>query len=263
MTVADHAQMIADLLAKAEGTKIDAEAEVYREKAYALMTRYSIDQAMIDAKRVRDGGVVREEIVRESIAFHGIFKDAMVQFAHDIVTAFRTMSGYVEKNVLVEYYGVKAKKGKRGHAYTIVGYESDVRQARMLIVSLQLQAMSALTEWWKADVHAGVIQEVGTPMEKFKARREFIMSFGRGAATRVRDRMKVVMNETGPGTEVALVDRGAAVRRWLDENMELSRSRGRGMSRGSAVASGAGYSAGLRANTGEASINPGQRAIGG
>jgi len=261
--MADYAQMIANLLTKAEGTKVDAEAEVYREKAYELMTKYSVDQAMIDAKRIRDGGVAQEEIIRESIVFHGIFKDAMIQFAHSIITAFRTMSGYVEKNVLVEYYGVKAKKNTRGHAYTIVGYESDVQQARMLLVSLQLQATSALAEWWKTDTHASVVQSIGTPMEKFKTRREFIMSFGLGAATRVRDRMKIVMNETGPGTEVALVDRGAAVRRWLDENMDLQRSRGRGMSRGSAAASGAGYSAGLRANTGETQINTGQRSIGG
>lgn len=259
--MADYAQRIADLLAKAEGTKVDAEAETYREKAYELMTKYAVDQAMIDAKRVRDGGVATEQIVRESVAFKGIFKDALIQFSHSIVMAFRTMDGYVEKNVT----HIESTKRVKVHIYTIVGYESDVAQAKMLLTSLHIQAASALTEWWKElDLYtgAGVIKNMGSAMEKFKTRREFIMSFGQGAASRVRDRMKIVMNESGPGTEVALVDRGDQVKRWLKENMNLSKSRGGQMQRGSYEASTSGYTAGRRADTGETRVNTGQRAIG-
>lgn len=256
----DYAQRIADLLAKAEGTKVDAEAETYREKAYELMSKYAIDQAMIDAKRVRDGGIVTEQIVKENVAFRGIFKDALIHFSHNVVMAFRTMNGYVEKNVIY----IESSKSVKVHIYTIVGYESDVAQAKMLITSLQIQATSALSEWWKKlDLYtgAGVIKETGSPMEKFKTRREFILSFGAGAASRVKDRMKIVMNESGPGTEVALVDRGDQVKRWLDENMNLSKGRGGNLKRGSIEASGAGYSAGRRANTGEANIGPKRTAI--
>jgi hypothetical protein len=259
--MADYAQRIADLLAKAEGTKVDAEAETYREKAYELMSKYAVDQAMIDAKRVREGGISTESIVKENVSFSGIFKDALIHFSHNVVMAFRTMNGYVEKNVV----RIEGTKGVKVHIYTIVGYESDVAQAKMLIMSLQVQAASALAEWWKElDLYtgAGVIKETGSPMEKFKTRREFILSFGAGAASRVRDRMRIVMNESGPGTEVALVDRGDQVKRWLKENMNLSRGRGGNLQRGSAEASASGFSAGRRANTGEATINTGQRSIG-
>ena len=240
--MADYAQMIASMLAKAEGTDSEAEAETFRAKAYELMTKHSIDQAVIEAK-------------------HGIYKDAMLRMSHNIVCALPTVKSYVEKNVNVNWEDLTKPKVK-GHIYTIVGFESDVKQAELLLVSLQLQAASALTTWWKTDTHAMVIQETGTPMEKFKARREFVMAFGRGAATRLTQRFNAVVKERGVGTEVMLQDRGSQIEAWLKENMDLTTSKGRGLAAGDARAAASGYVAGTEANTGETKIGPDRTAIG-
>jgi uncharacterized protein DUF2786 len=257
----DWTEKITGLLrkAEAEGTTPE-ESEIIRQKAYELMTKHSIDQAVIDAKRAK-GESTQEEVVTDTISFTGIYKDALVQFCHNITMSFRTMTGYVEKNVYVDWENPKPKR-VRGHVYTVVGYESDVRQVRVLLVSLQLQALADLEDWWRSDEYASVIRSGGTPMQKFKTRREFIMSFSIGAASKIKERMARAMNEAGPGTEVAIRTRLDEVRAWLEANRELSKSRGRGMERGSFAATEAGRSAGRAADTGEARVGPQRTAIG-
>jgi hypothetical protein len=258
---ANYEEIVTGLLRKAEAQGVTPEeAETLRDKAYELMTKHSIDQAMIDAKRAK-GESTAEEIVTDTIGFTGIYKDVSSLFAHNIMAAFGTMRGYVEKNVNVNWED-PTKKSTKGNVYTLVGYESDVRQVRILIVSLQLQALADLADWWNTDAYAEVIRTTGTPMEKFKARREFIISFGVGAASKIKARMKRAMGDAGPGTEVALRDRGDAVKAWLDaKNLGLKTTRG--MKRGDYEARVAGREAGLNADTGEARLGPDRKAIGG
>lgn len=252
----DYAEKITALLKKAEAEGVTAEeADILRQKAYDLMTKHSIDQAMIDAKRAK-GESTAEDIVTDTVAFDGIYKDALVQFCHNIVVAFRTMEGYVEKNVI----HIESSKRVKKHIYTIVGYESDVAQARVLLLSLQLQALAELTTWWDEDDYATVIRTGGTPMQKFKARREFIMAFSNGASAKIKARVARAMNDAGPGTELVLRSRLDEVRTWLNENRNIGHSRGRGMDR-DYNAWGAGFDAGQQANTGEANIGPKRNAI--
>lgn len=254
----DYEEKIAGLLAKAEaeGTSPE-ESETLRQKAYDLMVKHSIDQAAIDAKRAK-GESTQEEIVTDTIAFDGIYRDALVQFAHNITMAFKTMQAYVEKDTIQ----FRSSKRVKVHIYTIVGYESDVRQVRVLLLSLQLQALADLSTWWDEDEYATVIRTGGTPMQKFKARREFILSFSTGAASKIRQRVARAMGEAGPGTDVALRTRLDEVKAWLDANIQGLRSRnGRGMER-DYNAYTAGFDAGRKANTGEANIGPRRNAIG-
>lgn len=254
----DYAEKITSLLrkAEAEGTTTE-EAETLRQKAYELMVKHSIDQAAIDAKRAK-GESTQEEIVTDTIEFTGIYKDALSQFCHNILTAFKTMSGYVEKNTML--YDEHKKKAVRGNIYTMVGYESDVRQLRVLLVSLQLQALADLEDWWRSDDYAEVIRTGGTAMQKFKTRREFLMSFSVGAMVKIEQRMQRLMNEAGPGTELAVRTRLDEVKAWLAAQ-ELGLRKARGMERGDIAAAVAGQEAGRAANTGEANIGPKRNAI--
>lgn len=254
----DYAETIANLLRKAEdGAVTPAEAETLRDKAYELMTKHAIDQAVIDAKRAR-GESTAEEIVTDTIGFTGIYKDVSSLFANAIIQAFGTMKCYAERNVPVP--ATETTKATRGTVFVIIGYESDVRQARILIASLHLQALADLTGWWENDAYAEVIRTTGKPMEKFKARREFIVSFGLAASAKIQARMKRAMGEAGPGTEVAVRSRLDAVQAWLDAQ-ELGLRRGRGIQRGSLAAQLAGAEAGRNADTGEARIGPKRTAI--
>jgi len=255
----DYEEKITALLTKAEANGVTTEeAETFRQKAYDLMVKHSIDQAAIDAKRAK-GESTQEEVVTDTIDFTGIYKDALVQFCHNITMSFKTMQGYVEKNVYVDSH---KDKNVRGHKYVIVGYESDVRQVRVLLVSLQLQALADLSEWWNTDEYASVIRTGGTPMQKFKTRREFIMSFSTGATAKIKERVARAMGEAGPGTELALRTRLDEVKAWLEAQRLGLKSTGRGMERGSYAATVAGQAAGRAANTGEANIGPKRDAIG-
>jgi hypothetical protein len=254
----DYTEKITSLLRKAEAQGTTAEeAETLRQKAYELMAKHSIDQAAIDAKRAK-GESTQEEVITDTIEFTGIYKDVLTQFCHNILTAFKTMTGYVEKNVYLPQDD--HKKSVRGHRYVIVGYESDVRQLRVLLVSLQLQALADLEDWWRSDEYAQVIRTGGTPMQKFKTRREFIMSFSLGAMAKIQERMSRLMNEAGPGTELAVRTRLDEVKAWLDAQ-KLGLRRSRGMERGDISARIAGQEAGRAANTGEANIGPKRNAI--
>lgn len=257
----DYEEKITALLTKAEANGVTPEeAETFRQKAYDLMVKHSIDQAAIDAKRAK-GESTQEEVVTDTIKFSGIYKDALVQFCHNITMSFKTMQGYVEKNIFLDWDDPREKHVK-GHQYVIVGYESDVRQVRVLLVSLQLQALADLSEWWNTDEYASVIRTGGTPMQKFKTRREFIMSFSTGAAAKIKERVARAMGEAGPGTELALRTRLDEVKAWLEAQRLGLKSTGRGMERGSYAATVAGQAAGRAANTGEANIGPKRDAIG-
>ena len=66
----DYAEKITALLKKAEAEGVTAEeADILRQKAYDLMTKHSIDQAMIDAKRAK-GESTAEDIVTAARALY-------------------------------------------------------------------------------------------------------------------------------------------------------------------------------------------------
>lgn len=251
-TSIDYADKISKLLTKAEGTS-EAEAEALRERAYDLMVKYSISQAEIDARSAKKGGPV-DDIVTYVVTLSGIYKDAMLQLMHEVVVSFGTMSDYAQKNTYLWAFNPNERPRTRGHAYFVVGFRSDVEQLKMLLPSLELQAVSALREWWQTDESALSLKAQGTKMEQFKARREFILCFGLGAAERIKARLNAALQESSTGTELVLRDRKTAVDNWLSENTNLQKGRKTTMQRGHIAAAMAGYSAGQQANTGEDTI---------
>lgn len=245
MEVTDKAlDRIKKLLAKAESTTPE-EAEALTAQAERLLAKYQIDRALLNARST----TVKERIELVTIPLEGIYAKAYMNMMYSIVMAYgETRAFYTQW-------------GKSNVTLTIVGFESTVSQLKILLASLQLQAVVALGEWWKTVDAAGY-----TAMDKFKARRTFIQSFGNGAATRIKKTRASAVKEaesSNPGAELVLVDRKTAVDNFMKEKFsDLKSSKSREKS-GGYNASTAGYRAGQQANTGDKQVNVGQRALNG
>ena len=233
--------LIAQLLAKAESTTPE-EAEALVEHAERLMIKYAIDQSVIDERRAKKGEA-SEKIIEQKFEFTGAYRGELINLA------FRVASGL--GNLRVMQY-----TGGTGKVFTcwVVGFESDVAQAKLLIESLQVQAAVAVRAYWKLskDLYVGESSYV-----QEKARRSFVAGFGDGAGARIRDSRNKIVSEIATGTALVLVNRKDRVDAYMGEK-NLRSSRGRNIH---GDASGAGFQAGQQANTGEKSVSGKSRGI--
>lgn len=184
-------EKIAKLLAKAESTT-PAEAEAITERAEQLMMKYSIDQAVLNSRRAAQGTKVDEKITRYTFEFKGTYHRGLLYTFEQIAHALG--------------FKVSFRRGSNRSSMTIMGFESDIENGKLLITSLQLQLTAALTAWWKNYDDKSRM----TPMEKFKARRSFMYAFADGVVYRVWSRRRKLMEEAEaemPGTELAVRDR--------------------------------------------------------
>ncbi len=115
---------IRNLLAKAEATAYAAEAEALTAKAQDLMTRHSIDEALLQDQR--------EQVPIQSTRIHIVapYASAKVQLLHHIGEANR----------------VRVVWSKELAIATLVGTPVDVQQVEMLFTSLLVQATHAMLD---------------------------------------------------------------------------------------------------------------------
>lgn len=223
------------LLAKAEAAATKEEADIYNAKASELMIRYGVEQAMLAA--ARSGQDKREEIVKQVISFKGQFAQSHMRMAYNISLSLSgdAISGFKTRH----YRGA-------GVDLTLVGFESDIDNARAMIASLMLQCESEMFDWWEdeKDYYYGY--------DKIVARRSFIDGYSSAACRKIRDvyarvkREKVAESES---TAVALVDRKRQVKNYMAENFNLGKGRA-SYSRSDDAGRSAGRSAGARADVG-------------
>ncbi|MGA9870690.1 MAG: DUF2786 domain-containing protein, partial [Rhodococcus sp. (in: high G+C Gram-positive bacteria)] len=112
---------IRGLLAKADATDFEEEAETLTAKAQELMTRYSIDSLLLT-----DGNV---GVVTRRLHIDNPHAPAKAQLLHGVGSANRV------KSIWDQEYAVA----------TLVGSEIDVEQTEMLFTSLLIQATRALS----------------------------------------------------------------------------------------------------------------------
>lgn len=232
-------ELIAQLLAKAESTTPE-EAEALTAHAERLMVKYGIEQAVINERRAKSGSS-DEKIVQEGITFSGAYRLEMAHLggmvAHGLGNIRCLLSTFKNKSVVLY----------------LIGYESDVNQAKILIASLQVQSLVATRAWWKLNkndfsLHSAYDQEA--------ARRSFTRGFGTGAGARIADSRKQAVQEVGSGAELVLVSREAKVQGYFD-NLAKGKRRARG-GKGDSYASVQGYRAGQNANTGGSAVTQGR-----
>lgn len=228
--------LIAQLLAKAESTTPE-EAEALTEHAERLMLKYGIEQAMIDDRRARLGQT-HEEIVERRRAFTGSYAVDFRELGAQVAFGLGTMRP------------LQSKTWDGALTLHLVGYESDVDQAVVLISSLQVQGMVAMRAWWKQ-----VRQQYswGTESEKRRARSGFLRGFAAGVRQRIAANRLTIIEETGSGAELVLVNR----RDRIDEHIGSTR-KARKRSGADSAGYANGYWAGQEANTGDRELTHGK-----
>lgn len=245
-----YADKIDKLLRKAESTT-PQEAEALRDKAFELMAKFRIDQAEIDARRkTANGQRVDEKIIEKAINITGIFRFGLARMAHDVAMAFESVDAYQYKEwqVAVTQANGSVRYAEAVH-YVIVGFESDVEQILIMLTSLQIQAATEMVTWWKSYPGAPLLARGPA----FRAKRQFIISFGVGAGQKIRLSVRRAKATASSGAELVLYDRKQMITQHM-AGMGLRKSRSR-LKGGTWDAQQAGYSAGQQANTGDKPID--------
>lgn len=227
----DKLELIAKLLAKAESTTPE-EAEALTEHAERLMVKYGIEQARLDESRERLGQQ-HEPITKERMLFTGVYARDVREMGAGVAAALGTVR---------PLYGAPSDSEA---ALYFVGFSSDVTQAQRLTASLQVQAMVAMRAWWITERHYYRAHPEST---RRRARSGFIRGFGVGAAERIRESRRAIVETAGPGTELVLQSRQDRVDAAVDA-MATRRARPReGADAGSFLV---GRRTGREARTGE------------
>lgn len=211
------------LLAQAESTTFEAEAEAFTAKAQELMTRHAIDLAMVAAASSDAGGRTSERPTTIRVPIddpYADMKSLMLQ-------------------IVAEVSRCRAIFHPRYSFTTVIGFAHDLAATEMLFTSLLVQAQSALAE---AGRHA--------PPGARTRSRSFKSSFLMGYAGRVGERLSEINrsvaeaaeHETSRSVLPALVARADVVdeemdRRFGDAVMGQSRGGydGFGYSQGAAA----------------------------
>lgn len=234
--------LIAQMLAKAESTTPE-EAEALTQAAQKMMAKYLIDQAVIDERRAKKGEA-SEKIIEQPLFFKGAFRGELLNLAWNVVRNLGDLKGMQNTGY---------DKGKT-FVIWLVGFESDVKQAEVLINSLQLQAAVAVRAYWKANKADYSWQ---SSYEQEKVRRSFVQGFGTGVGAKLREaKQEAQATIKSAGTELVLVARAEKVQGYMDAK-KLGKGRARTATAGGA-ANGQGYVAGKNANTGSKSVSQGR-----
>jgi hypothetical protein len=232
------------LLAKANANGVTPEeSETYTAKAEELMVKWGIEEAELEA----GGQHKAEPIIEVKMDFAASYGPTMVMFAFNICNGFGNL-----RNLQTSL----SSSGKR--RFWIIGHESDVTAAQMLISSLQIQAMRELKAWQKVDEG----RKYRTEWENWKANRQFLTSFSVAVAKRLRaTRVRVEETVTEPGTALVLASKKAKVDAWMDDQ-HPNLKKARGGQHGSYHGRDAGRAAGERASLGGNEVGGGRKQVG-
>jgi hypothetical protein len=239
-----YADRINKLLRKAESTTPE-EAELLIGKAQELMTKYAIDEAMLDALRL-SRGETGGNIVTEEFVMTGGFRVAYGNLCYYIMNQNDLEAVLIQDRPRT----VNGKTVKQTYILKATGFKSDMDRVRMLYTSLQIQAARFQAEWWATNRS----MYVGRDRAGFVDRRQFLFSFANRISERLRE-AKVrattsAAKEHGSGMELVLRDKKALVTAEFNRmypNLRSGRQRQQG---GSLDSHHAGRTAADRADVG-------------
>lgn len=214
-------ERVRKLLAKAEHPATPpAEAEVFSSKASALMARYAIDHAVLEASsHARSDPQARQVQVEPPYAMPRAVLLDRVARAHRV-------------RVVI---GPEAPRGAR--VCTLVGFPVDLDVVEVLFTSLLLQASTAM-----------LMASEGHPRQK-AFRRAFLIGYAEAIGARLAAataQTDVEAEVSAPGTSMVLADRRAQVDSEFERRYPHLRRMRMSVSSGSGVT--AGRAAGARAD---------------
>jgi uncharacterized protein DUF2786 len=152
------------LLAKAESTSFDAEAEAFTAKAQELMTRHRVDRALLDAATDRSDGPIGRRIGTEDP-----YADAKASLL----------------GVVADANGCHAVWSKEFSFATVFGFPDELDSVEELFTSLLVQATGALRREGSKFDGSGRSRTT-------RFRRSFLVAF----AIRIGERLRAAVEET-------------------------------------------------------------------
>ena len=221
------------LLNKAESTTPE-EAAALREAAEKMMARLGIDQAFVNAN-AKDSE--KEKHTSAEIHLTGRYAVGTAMAVYAAIDAFGVS------------YAVSYKRSNADITLRIFGRESQVERMKIIGESLHLQAIAAMSEWWKAN---RANYSYYTENEKFRVRRQFLFSFGAGAAQRIRSEIVAAESENA-GTALVLANESADAEAYARSIIGGVR-KGRRLKGGDIAAQHGGRAAGRAANVGTTGV---------
>lgn len=202
-TIDEQIKTINALLRKAEdAAATEPERELARQQAEKLMVKHEVDQAQLQAE---SGTATGEKIISVRLNFTGTYANANCVFT--TIIAHRMSGGNIK------VYQFNTGRGRR--AIMLVGYETDLMRAQLLISSLMLQAAIELDAWWNGDESPKA--RIRTSGKKTQARWNFTTSFASAAGDRLQAARRGAVQEAGTGTDLVLADRGVKVQAFCAE----------------------------------------------
>lgn len=234
-------ERVRKLLAYAEASS-GPDAESYRERAIRLMAEHGIDDAMVDAARVRAGEAAAARPTSRTVPIVAPYQRGKADLLVGLAGAMGCRSVYHHR-------------GSRRNvtSVTMTGYPSDIERAELLFTSLLLQVAPEMA---REQAHSGAPASATAA-----ARRAYLAGFRWRVVDRVRAAEEAAREQaeqarragggprTGRSVELVLADRAAQVARVHEENHPgLKPMPAAQVSNGASVA--AGIAAGDRADIG-------------
>lgn len=232
---------IKNLLAKAESTPFGPERDAFMAKAYVLMEKYAIDEAMLESVGQRDRGKPTE--------FKTTIEDP---YAYEKVELLNYILLLNRGKLIV----IDSSRGNGGRGVHIFGFENDLEWVFMLFTSLLLQEISAMK----------VNERDKPPRDSLRSwRASFFSGFAHGVFMKMKEAQEVSDTEAqADGKGMALVvlkDKEERVRDMVNECYPRLRH-GVGKHHGSYAGRQAGTTAGRRANIGQTSVHGSRGSLG-
>ncbi len=229
---------ITALLAKAESTDFPDEAKTFTDGALKLMAKYGLDAAVIDAHRAgADASYKREEVKHRRYMFHPPHSFEQATLLYRVFEAMRCKC-------------IVAKRPDAETAVHVFGFESDLRRAQMLSMSLEVQLEHFLAQ----------SEEHRPPFETTASwRRSFMAGFASSVAKRIEEAEREVRQTAEASTELVLVDRQSQVDDAVKEKFPVLK----GAKRQYGSGTGYGAIAGKQANISGPAVGGRTRQLGG
>jgi hypothetical protein len=223
-------ELIDQMLKKAESTTPE-EAEALLEAATKMMARYGVTEAMLQAR----GEKAKETIACSRVEVTGIYSRELMFLIYHVSRAQGTT-----RILYTKYSDTR-------YVVSIYGYDSDREAMVRLANSLVIQALHAVSVWWRRNREQ---YRYIPSFDQFIQRRTFVTGFGDGAAQKMREAVAVATREAdvtyGTGTALVLRDRGKEVEAYTEKISGKGRSFR--TNSGGYAAAAAGRAAGQRAD---------------
>lgn len=192
------------IIAKAESTTHQGEADAFMAKAAALMAQHSIDQAMLDSRNHTTEDVI---IMYRFEPFKGSYRTQTSELASFLGHAFG-FTTIIDKQYLTI-------------GFSWVGWQSDIEIAKVLFTSLLVQGTGAAIRHRKANAVQGEPSS-----DRWRRQRGFLTGYYGAATNKITEVRNTVIKEAEqPGEDtvaLAVIDKQKQIKQFVRETMSLT-----------------------------------------